>query len=63
MPVYILTAVDAYQKGTDTGKNVMIIIIMLMRTYVLCKVQVKCLWDEVKSYEVVLLGFFIIIIL
>ncbi len=34
------------------------------RTYVLCEVQVKCyLDDEVKSYEVVLLGFFIIIIL
>jgi len=51
VPVYILSAVDAYQKGTDTGKT---------------SGSMKCfrdeVVDEVRSYEDVLVGFFKIII-
>jgi hypothetical protein len=35
LPLYILSAVDAYQKGTDTGKNVMLIIMLIMLQSVL----------------------------
>jgi hypothetical protein len=36
LPLYILSAVDAYQKGTNTGKNVMVMmVVMLQGTYVL----------------------------
>ena len=40
LPVYILSAVDAYQKAYGTGKNVMMVH-HVERTYVLYKVQVK----------------------
>jgi hypothetical protein len=33
LPLYILNAVDAYQKGADTGNNVMVMVVQ--GTYVL----------------------------
>ena len=42
-PIYISSAVDVYQKSTDTAKRVL----MQQSTYALCEVQVKCevLWS------------------
>ena len=35
LPLYILSAVDAYQKAYGTGKNVMMMVMVLQGTYVL----------------------------
>ena len=36
LPLYILSAVDAYQKACGTGKNVMVMMVMMVQgTYVL----------------------------